>query len=562
MSDSAITANCHDVHQAPPLPNGNMALVVNKDGEVSEVMHAPEGMMTPESVDALWSAETGKHVRNSIQRVLRDRTFFSEDVDLDANSGSAELIYVAQGRDRVLLIVRDTSRHRQAMSRMRKLAFVDKVTGLPNREYYMEELRKVCEHQQLREGRAAVICIHVDDKHETIGADRYGAVLQEMAQRMVRELRGTNSLDDQDYERRTVVARIDFHRFAIVLPYIETGVDAESVTERLMQFIQQPIDVDGTALTTHVYAGIGLFPQDGSNAETLHTNTFAATEEARAGQPGNICFHSGTVKLRTLQRQDLEIELKTALESGSFRLNYLPIVDADSHDIRSVEALLRWPDSVMGSHSTSKIIGIAERTGLIVPIGEWVLRESFRQLRIWHDAGWSDLHLAINFSMQEFSRPDIASRMAALMLEAGIQPEYIDLEITEKMLARDALTAFQVLDTLKALGIQLHVDDYGTAACSLAQLSHSPIDGIKLDNSLVSAAESCAKDHAACQAAIASAHALGLAVIAEGVETQQQVDSLRESGCDMLQGFYFTTPLGASEMQNYFEPVATGVRHG
>ena len=562
MSDSAITANCHDVHQAPPLPNGNMALVVNGDGEVSEVMHAPEGMMTPESVDALWSAETGKHVRNSIQRVLRDRTFFSEDVDLDANSGSAELIYVAQGRDRVLLIVRDTSRHRQAMSRMRKLAFVDKVTGLPNREYYMEELRKVCEHQQLREGRAAVICIHVDDKHETIGADRYGAVLQEMAQRMVRELRGTNSLDDQDYERRTVVARIDFHRFAIVLPYIETGVDAESVTERLMQFIQQPIDVDGTALTTHVYAGIGLFPQDGSNAEILHTNTFAATEEARAGQPGNICFHSGTVKLRTLQRQDLEIELKTALESGSFRLNYLPIVDAGSHDIRSVEALLRWPDSVMGSHSTSKIIGIAERTGLIVPIGEWVLRESFRQLRIWHDAGWSDLHLAINFSMQEFSRPDIASRMAALMLEAGVQPEYVDLEITEKMLARDALTAFQVLDTLKALGIRLHVDDYGTAACSLAQLSHSPIDGIKLDNSLVSAAESCAKDHAACQAAIASAHALGLAVIAEGVETQQQVDSLSESGCDMLQGFYFTTPLGASEMQNYFEPVATGVRHG
>ena len=322
------------------------------------------------------------------------------------------------------------------------------------------------------------------------------------------------------------------------------------------------MDIDGTAYGLQACGGIGLFPQDGADAGTLFANSLAAIEEARAGQPGNICFHSGTVKLHTLQRQDLEAELKTALERGLLGLNYLPIVDATTHEVRSVEALLRWPDSVMGSHSTSKIIGLAERTGLIVPIGEWVLRESFGQLRGWHDAGWSELRIAVNLSMQEFSRPDIAARLAALMLEAGVQPEYVDLEITEKMLARDALTRFQVLDALKALGIGLHVDDYGTAACSLAQVSHSPIDAIKLDNSLVTAAENCAQDNAACRAAIASAHALGLAVVAEGVATEWQVNALSDAGCDMLQGFYFAEPLATPDVQSYLEKASRGVKDG
>ena len=376
-------------------------------------------------------------------------------------------------------------------------------------------------------------------------------MLQEIAQRLVKELRGANSLHDDDFERRTIVARTDFHRVGIILPAIETGADAESVTERLVQLMQSPVDLNGKSHAIQVYAGIGLFPQDGADPATLSANSTAATEEARAGEPGNIAFHSGTVKLRTLQRQDLEVELKAALDRGAFTLNYLPIVDATSGKVQSVEALLRWPDSVMGSHSTSKIIGLAERTGLIVPIGEWVLRKSLRQLRAWQDAGLPELRLAVNFSMQEFSRPDIAPRMAALMLEAGVQPGDVDLEVTEKMLARDALTGFPVLGALRALGIGLNVDDFGTTACSLAQLAHSPIDGIKLDNSIVAGLETCDQDRAACHAAIASAHALDLLVIAEGVESESQAQALREAGCDMLQGFHFTKPLPASGVEAF-----------
>jgi EAL domain-containing protein (putative c-di-GMP-specific phosphodiesterase class I)/GGDEF domain-containing protein len=491
-----------------------------------------------------------------VRRVLRSREFYTEEIEHDGAGGSTEHIYVAQGRDRVLLIMRDTSRRQKDMSRLKRLAFADAVTGLPNREFFCEELKKVCEQQRLREGRAAVICIHVEDvdaQQGSLSGRRYNTVLEELCQRLVRELRGANSLDEEDFERRTIIARIDFHRIGIILPSIETGSDAESVTERLVQLLHQPVDIDGKSHATTVYAGIGLFPQDGAEVATLAANSNAATDEARAGEPGNITFHSGTVQLRTLQRQDLEVEIKKALERGSFALNFLPIVDATSNAVRSLEALLRWPDSVMASHSTSRIIGLAERTGLIVPIGEFVLRESFGQLRAWHDAGLSDLRLAVNLSMQEFSRPDIAPRMAALLLEAGVQPGDVDLEITEKMLARDALNGFQVLNAFKALGINLHVDDYGTTACSMAQLAHSPIDGIKLDNSLVAGLESCDRDRSACKASIASAHALGLEVIAEGVETTFQADALRAAGCDMLQGFFFTKPLTPDDVQSFVE---------
>ncbi len=562
--DSATTAN-PDRHRVDAVRDRDMALVVNAEGDICSVMQAREDVTSKESVCALWPGELGERVCENVRRVLRSREFFAEYIERDEQGKSAEHIYVAQGRDRVLLLVRDTSRQHQAMSRLKRLAYVDSATGLPNREVFHDTLVRVCEHQRLREGRAAVICLHVDDIEEEQGqvsAGRYSRVLQELAQRMLRELRGANSSDDEDYERRTVVARIDFHRFGIILPFIETGADAESVTERLLQLLQQPVEVEDTALGTRVYAGIGLFPQDGGEADILFANSLAATEEARTGQPGNACFHSGTVKLRTLQRQDLEVELKTALEHGAFSLDYLPIVNAADHAVHSVEALLRWPDSVMGSHSTSKIIGLAERTGLIVPIGEWVLRNSFGQLRAWHDSGWPELRLAVNLSMQEFSRPDIAPRLAALMLEAGVQPEQVDLEITEKMLARDALTGFQVLGTLKALGVGLFVDDYGTAACALAHVAHSPVDGIKLDNSLVSAAKRCARDYAACRAGIAGGHALGLTVAAEGVESPEHVEVMRDAGCDLLQGFFFTRPLAANDVQPYLETAAKEGRNG
>lgn len=543
----------------PGLTERDMALVLSGDGSICSVLHSSSDIAPNESIHALWPDKFCERIRSNLQRAVRTKQFFSEEVE--ESGSSIEFTYITQGRDRVLLVARDTSKHREVLTRLRHLAFVDEATALPNREYLLGELQKIVEHQGLREGRAAVICCQVDDfdvGHGGIGASRRDAILQEQGARLVRELRGANSVDVDDYERRSIVARIDFQRFGIVLPAIETGSDAESVAERLSLALQEPIFIDGKAYNIRACSGISLFPQDGSNAETLFENANAATEDARSGIAGDVVFHSGTVKLRTLQRQDLEAELQSALDRGAFTLNYLPIVDAATGDVRAIEALLRWPESILGTHSTSKVIGLAERTGLIVPIGEWVLRESFDQLKFWQDAGYEDLRLAVNLSMQEFSRQEIATRMAALMLQVGVQPSSIDIEITEKMLNRDAIAGYRAVDALKALGIRVVVDDFGTGECSLAKFAHSPVDGIKIDNTLVSDIENCEQDLAACTAAIASAHALGLTVAAEGVETEGQVRKLRQQGADYLQGFYFSRPLTASDMHDFFASTKGG----
>ncbi|MDH3621456.1 MAG: phosphodiesterase [Gammaproteobacteria bacterium] len=531
-----------------------MALILSGDGKVCTVMHSSIDVEPNESIDAIWPQAICTRIRDNLRRALRNRRFFSEELKLDDQGKTAEFTFIAQGRDRVLLVARDTSRNRRALTKLKHLAFVDEATALPNREYFLGELDKIIEHQRLREGRAAVICIHFDDigsQHGATGTAQNDAILHELGERLSHELRAVNTDEDDEFERRSIAARTDFQRFGVILPEIESGTDAQSVADRITQRLQEPVDVDGKAYRILVHAGIGLFPQDGADVATLFANANAATEDARTGQAGDVAFHSGTVKLRTLQRQDLEVELRSALERGAFALNYLPIVDAKTGAVHGIEALLRWPDSVMGSHSTSKVIGLAERTGLIVPIGEWVLRESFDQLKAWQEAGHDDLRLAVNLSMQEFSRPEIAARMAALMLQVGVQPSSIDLEITEKMLGRDAIAGYRAMDALKALGVSLVVDDFGTAACSLAQFAHSPVDGIKIDISLVNGVESCSQDLAACTAAIASAHALGLTVVAEGVETTGQAELLRERGCDFFQGFYFSKPLSAAEMREF-----------
>jgi len=547
----------------PPVPSADgdsadkeVALILSRDGAICSVLHATFDIAPNDTIDSLWPKQTCAHIRKNLQKILRNRKFYSEEFENAKSGETVEFTYIAQGRDRAMLVAREMGGRRESLARLRRLAFVDEATTLPNREFFADELQKIVEHQHLREGRVAVICCHIDDldlQHGTIGASSYDVILQELGARLVDELRGANASDNADYERRTIVARIDFQRFGIVLPSIETGVDAESVTDRLTQALQTPVEIGSKTYRIRAYSGISLFPQDGADGKTLHSNAIAALEEARSRQPGSFAFHSGTVKLKTLQRQDLEVELRSALERGSFELNFLPIVDPASNQVRVIEALLRWPESVMGAHSTSKIIGLAERTGLIVAIGEWVLRESFDQLKSWQDAGWTDLRVAVNLSMQEFSRIDIAARMAALMLQVGIQPSDINLEITEKMVARDAVGGYQKMDTLKALGVQLILDDFGTGSCSLAELAHSPVDGIKIDNSLVAGAMTCKEDRAACEAAITSAHIFGKTAVAEGVETQEQADLLQELGCDLLQGFHLSKPLSSIDMHKFLK---------
>ena len=356
-----------------------------------------------------------------------------------------------------------------------------------------------------------------------------------------------NKRDELDYERYSVAARIDYRQYGVLLPSIGSGTDAESVTVRLIEALQQPVSIGNRQIAVTARAGLALFPQDGADAETLFENALAAMEDARSSQTDSYKFHSGTLKLRALQRNEAELELKTALDREQFSVDYLPIVDAKTGRAAGIEALLRWPKAIFGTQRTQKVVALAEHTGLIVPIGEWVMKKSIGDLKRWHEAGHTDLRLAINLSMQQFSRPDLPARLAAMLTAQGVGASYLDVEITEYMLYRDALAGYSAARALRDIGVGVVVDDFGTGACSIAHLSRSPMTAVKIDNSFVAVANQDA-GRRACAAMIALAHELGRSVSAEGVETATQATVLREHGCDFLQGFLFLRPSAAAEI--------------
>jgi EAL domain-containing protein (putative c-di-GMP-specific phosphodiesterase class I) len=337
------------------------------------------------------------------------------------------------------------------------------------------------------------------------------------------------------------------------LPAIESGADAEAVVERLVADLQLPVAAGTRTICVQVAGGVALFPQDGTDPAALYENAAAAMEDARNTHGSRIKFHSGTVRLRSLQRQDLEVELQSALQREEYALNFLPIVDAETRKPTTIEALLRWPDAVLGSQSTRKIVRVAERTGQIVAIGAWVLRHACEQLQEWHKAGYKDLRVAVNLSSQELVTDGIIDRIAAVLKQTGTDPANLDIEIKEQMLTREALKGFATFKALKSLGVRIVVDDYGIGACSLANLSHSPIDAIKIDNTFVAHLASNERDQAACSAATAIAKNLGVDVIAEGVETEEQALILQQQGCRYLQGFLFCTPKTNEEFMQYLK---------
>lgn len=537
---------------------GNAILIVSQNGTISGIVEAPDEVRLridsadePPHLDGFWPDNVVRDILRSIKRAIRTRE--SQSLQSDAGTGH-DILCIAQGPDRVMLIVRDLSEQQAVLARVRQLAYTDEATGLPNRDNLLAELQKITDIQRLKAGRAAMLCIHVgqfDDHGWSLNSAQQDEVLKVLADRLVAHLRGTNDESEIDYERYSVAARIDYRQFGVVLPAIESGEDAEAVAGRLVADLRQPVITGARTVTVMPSVGVALFPQDGTDPATLYQNASAAMEDARNDPGTTLKFHSGTVRLRTLQRQDLEVELRAALDKEEYALNFLPIVAATDERPVTMEALLRWPDTLLGTQPTRKIVRIAERTGLILPIGEWVVRRACQQLKRWHDAGFTTIRAAINLSSQELVSDDIVGRIARIMDEEQVDPQCIDIELKEHMLFREVLKDYATCRELRALGMRIIIDDYGIGACSLAHLSQSPASAIKIDNSFVANLEVNERDRAACTAATAMARELGIQVIAEGVETASQVEILREAGCEFLQGFYFSKPLDESDALRY-----------
>lgn len=431
-------------------------------------------------------------------------------------------------------MVEDITERRAAEERMRWLAFHDSLTSLPNRGLFQDRLRNAISTARRREAGLAVLFIDLDRfkyVNDSLGHDKGDRLLIEVADRFQGCLREGDTL-----------ARMGGDEFTILLPDVTGSESALEVAARLQAELERPVVIDGHELFVTASIGVSLYPADGETAESLLRNSDAAMYRAKQQGRGNNHVFTAGLNSEAVERLTLENSLRRALENGEMVLHYQPQVDIQTGRVVGAEALVRWMHPELGMISPVKFIPIAEETGMIHPLGEWVLREACRRASGWHSRGHL-LRIAVNITARQFRDRALVRAVAEILDETGLGPMWLDLEMTESSLIHHAEETIAMFRDLKDLGLSLSVDDFGTGYSSLSYLRRFPVDVVKLDRSFVRPLMEDAKDRAMAKGVIEVAHALDLTVVAEGVETQDQYDCLAEMGCDYVQGFLVSRPL-------------------
>ena len=453
--------------------------------------------------------------------------------------------------------LQDITELQRAEERIRQLAFIDSLTQLPNRELFKDRLSAAL-HLAKRHGRrAGLLFLDLDNFkriNDTLGHSVGDLLLQATAERLKASLRGSDTvsraadLDDGD----ETIARLGGDEFTLLLPEVRRSEDVAVVAERIRASLSEPLVLTGHEVFVTPSIGIAIYPEDGATPEVLLKNADMAMYLAKRQGRNLYRFYDAALNDVAIKRLTMENQLRKATEQGELSLHYQPQLDLPSGRISGVEALLRWHSPVLGPVSPVDFIPLAEETGLIIPIGEWVLRTACRQAKAWRDEGIDLERMAVNISVLQFVQPSFPGLVARILEETGLEPDALELEITESLLMKDPEGATRTLQTLKDLGVQLAIDDFGTGYSSLSRLKQLPLDRLKIDKAFVREVNSQPDDAAIATAVIAMAESMGLRVIAEGVENEAQLRFLKSKHCDEVQGYYLSRPLPASEITKLF----------
>jgi len=429
---------------------------------------------------------------------------------------------------------------KKADERIEYLASHDGLTGLPNREMFNGLLRHAIDTAHRHERRLAVLFIDLDRFkviNDSLGHEVGDLLLVETANRLRGSLRASD-----------VVARLGGDEFVIVLEETEGADDVEKVAANLLSILGEPLEFSGHECHTTASIGIAMYPANGRDAQTLTKNADMAMYLAKEDGKNAYRFFSKAVKAQSIERLALEAALRHALERDQLSLNYQPKVDVASGQITGVEALLRWTHPDLGAVSPTQFIPLAEEIGIIVPIGRWVLRQACAQNMAWQRRGLRPVSMAVNLSPRQFADKQLLQDIDEALGASGMSALLLQLEVTESMVMRHVGRAIKVLDAIQSRGIRLAIDDFGTGYSSMSLMKQFPIDTIKIDRSFVRDLPDDCEDQAIAQAIIRMGKALGMTVVAEGVETVEQLAFLRHHGCDEMQGYLFSKPLPASKM--------------
>jgi len=484
----------------------------------------------------------------TLARTTREVMQRSVDGSLTSVDISASTVDVA-GRPAICYIMRDATRRKTFESTLRQgqseaqqradyLTQYDALTGLANRSSLKAYLRDVIATTE-RGGNLALLLLDLDDfssLNDTRGSDAGDAVLMEVAHRLKRVVDG-----------RGRVARVGSDEFALTVQPVADANVAARLAEEVQAALSVPIRYQNRDLEITASVGISLSPSDGQDVDTLLGHADLALSETKSRGRGSVQFFNSHMNAEALQRLELVSALKQALETNELTVHYQPVVEIASRRVLSLEALVRWQHPRLGLISPGEFIPVAEESGLIVPLGELVLRMVCKQVVRWEKEGVPIVPVAVNLSPQQFQRQSVSQLVQDILRETGMAAHHLALEITESSLMSDVQRYASDLQALRSAGVRILVDDFGTGYSSLSYLKHLPLDTLKIDRSFISQVDTNSADEAIVSAILAMARSLGLKVIAEGVETSSQLAVLERHGCPMAQGYYFGRPLPAEK---------------
>jgi diguanylate cyclase (GGDEF)-like protein/PAS domain S-box-containing protein len=512
-----------------------------------------EELLAMSNTDVIYPENIGNVLDNrrrlisgELQNVDNERRLIRKDGALIWVHNSTSLARDLNGEPtHFITVVADISERKRAEEQLTHLAHHDSLTGLPNRELTYDRLGRSLEQAQRRQWIAGVMFVDLDRfkaVNDTLGHNAGDQVLRQVAERLAQCVRAEDT-----------VGRLGGDEFAVILTQLARVEDAGHVAQKIIDVLGAPFVIEGREFFVTASVGIATYPGDADTAETLMKNADAAMYRIKGQGKNNFQFYAANMNERAAEWLQLEIDLRYAIQRNEFVLHYQPKADLGTGRVTGVEALLRWqrPDGRLVP--PADFIPLLEESGLIVPAGAWILRAACAQIREWQQAALTPVPIAVNLSAKQFLQHDICAMVQGALREFDVAPRLLELEITESAAMHDAEAATATLRDLKALGVSIAIDDFGTGYSSLGYLKRFPIDSLKIDRSFVTDLPGNRGDASIAKAVITMAHALGLKVIAEGVENEAQREFLAANACDELQGYYFSRPLPAALCTQFLE---------